>query len=587
MLSDVLTWLPDLVASNPRGLHKALRGLPPTPALEARATAIQAAMGGPRRLQAVLGNGAPDPAVEQLLATARSVMEKLSGSALLERKLSAALRKFQSTAEVVVTCPSALPGSGPITVEVISFEDGTQGRVLASGELGEVLRLDAWGNLLARVRQGEEQFLLPLQLPRIGWGSQRRIRRLEIPASPQSAPRGMTLVHSTPTSRPFWIDRNEVSVAEYAAFLAAIEREGHRTCSTSERERYPEGKDHTPSVAGANHEPVTGVDHLDADAYASWTGRRLPTAAEWELAARGPFPFGVDGANLQGTSDGFLWSGPAGAGHVAPCGARGLVGNVAEWLAIEDTDLPFVYAAGLGWSDPAPSDAQGSLLRFDPLARGGDLGFRCAYSLTAPADTPEPLPEDFTSPRDPVRMLLIRAGEQHVQITPPSRYARPNTPLSATFELPAYYVDTRPVSVSRYVAFLESRGRRVSEHLAKLLISDPEGPAKGVSWSDAGEYAAWVGKRLLSEAEWLTAFQSGTLEESPLAEWCADTWHPLFWQHANRQSPLNRWGDAGHHVVRKGRRRYKDHAGKRKSLRSHSNTGFRCAFSPQSKGDTK
>jgi sulfatase modifying factor 1 len=56
--------------------------------------------------------------------------------------------------------------------------------------------------------------------------------------------------------------------------------------------RHPEGPE--SSLAGRDRHPVTHVDHADAEAYATWIGKSLPTEAEWELAARG----GLDGATF-------------------------------------------------------------------------------------------------------------------------------------------------------------------------------------------------------------------------------------------------------------------------------------------------
>ena len=120
----------------------------------------------------------------------------------------------------------------------------------------------------------------------------------------------------------FWIDRTEVTVAQFQSFVAAT---GYKTdaergcCSTGYN--LPGGLVYSPDpvyVSNANwlmpqgggapgavaHQPVVQVSWNDAKAYCDWAGRRLPTEAEWEKAARGDsgfiYPWGneFDGRRL-------------------------------------------------------------------------------------------------------------------------------------------------------------------------------------------------------------------------------------------------------------------------------------------------
>jgi formylglycine-generating enzyme required for sulfatase activity len=168
----------------------------------------------------------------------------------------------------------------------------------------------------------------------------------------------------------FWISRHEVTLGQYADFLAALKK---TPSANYDHPDQPKAKaSHIPpkwsdtyaaAKAGATfngqpislNTPVTQVDWWDAYAFAKWNGTRLPTEEEWEKSARGEkgllFPWGEkpdrDKANLGddydangrngGKTDGYNLFAPADRAckDVSPYGIHDMAGNVSEWTASE------------------------------------------------------------------------------------------------------------------------------------------------------------------------------------------------------------------------------------------------------------
>lgn len=169
----------------------------------------------------------------------------------------------------------------------------------------------------------------------------------------------------------YYIDKYEITNAQYKKFIDSTGRAAPRHW---ENNTYPEGR--------ADH-PVVYVSWEDADAYCKWAGKRLPTEAEWEKAARGTdariWPWGntFDPAKCnvecwEGSDSKPVGSYPEG---ITPYGAFDMAGNVWEW-----TD---------SWYDAYPGSKYrtqefgkklrvlrgGSWYHYDSL---GPIGARCA-----------------------------------------------------------------------------------------------------------------------------------------------------------------------------------------------------------------
>jgi hypothetical protein len=135
--------------------------------------------------------------------------------------------------------------------------------------------------------------------------------------------------------------------------------------------------------------PVTGVSLLDAVRYCRWEGTRLPTADEWEAAARGTdgrlFPWG-DSFEPEWCHADPRASGPdsvfAREGGASPFLVEDLCGNVAEWTATGPGRANEQYCLGGSWHSLAWQMQPSVRQMRNPLMGYPDVGFRCVRSIT-------------------------------------------------------------------------------------------------------------------------------------------------------------------------------------------------------------
>jgi formylglycine-generating enzyme len=191
----------------------------------------------------------------------------------------------------------------------------------------------------------------------------------------------------------FYLDKYEINNKEYSDFCMAT---GHALPEFWGMKNFRSGLDF-PDF------PVVGVSFFDADAYAKWAGKRLPTEAEWEYAARGglidnAFPLGnqIDStkSNYGKKYKGIIKTGSFPANGF---GLYDMAGNVWEWVSdfygsdyykLSPHENPkgpengrFKVIRGGGWHSGAMCNQTYFRNGLSPSWVDFAVGFRCAKSL--------------------------------------------------------------------------------------------------------------------------------------------------------------------------------------------------------------
>lgn len=231
----------------------------------------------------------------------------------------------------------------------------------------------------------------------------------------------------------FWIDKTEVTNAMFLKFVSetSYQTDAEKADAGFTYNRAEENWISTPganwqhpfgaesNIEGLEDHPVVQVTWYDAQAYCEWAGRRLPTEAEWEKAARGTdgrkHPWGDEAVQQhlvnfadynfpakwahESMDDGYYLTSPVGSypEGASPFGALDMVGNAWEWVADWYDDQYYKQDAPTrNPTGPAEGFARGlrggsysNAMRWtrtsyrggrDPSTADMGFGFRCAQS---------------------------------------------------------------------------------------------------------------------------------------------------------------------------------------------------------------
>jgi formylglycine-generating enzyme required for sulfatase activity len=199
----------------------------------------------------------------------------------------------------------------------------------------------------------------------------------------------------------FYIDKFELTNGRYLEFVKATNHRIPQNPKNATRNLW-QGDTITESLIDR---PVINVDWADANAYCQWAGKRLPTEAEWEKAAKGTadrrFPWGNVEPTNKHLNFNQQWIGektlmPVGSYELgrSPFGVYDMAGNVWEWVndwydakyyEKTPTKNPTGPVSGTkrvlrgsGWENETPTVRIFTRVEGDPTNRNESTGFRCA-----------------------------------------------------------------------------------------------------------------------------------------------------------------------------------------------------------------
>ena len=325
----------------------------------------------------------------------------------------------------------------------------------------------------------------------------------------------------------YWIDKYEVTNMQFQKFVEAT---GY--CA--------EGGWSINDIQGCEKYPAINITWKDASAYAEWAGKRLPTEAEWEKAARGidgrTYPWGNEwdpSRAVIGGSDSVGNIAEVGThpNDVSPAGCLDMAGNAPEWC--------LDHCSADSYTRYIKGDSTLRLLGFTNIVRGygilGDdpklcecdvrgtgtpdtklCGFRCVFSPDVKIEfsntdhpcemNPSPLiyrtaqipsqakPGDvWICPKNNAEMVYVPAGMYM------TGYDEDLVPASTG----AFWISRYPVTVRAYGEFIKATGYKPLELWDCYNLPGHENhPATGLAYEDAEAYVKWIGQRLPKLNEW-------------------------------------------------------------------------------------
>ncbi|HOX42958.1 MAG TPA: SUMF1/EgtB/PvdO family nonheme iron enzyme [Myxococcota bacterium] len=324
---------------------------------------------------------------------------------------------------------------------------------------------------------------------------------------------GECLLNEKPQHRvwvsEFLLDATEVTVAAYARCVEVGRCNVPRAVGAR-----------TWGAVGKEQHPVNCVDWSQAKGYCEWAGKRLPTEAEWEKAARG----GAPGARYddleaiawyEGNSGGATH--PVGKKQPNAFGLYDMLGNVWEWCA--DRYEEGYYKDSPNRDPVGPSIGEDRILRGGSFDNGtwgerasfrfkyhssdglGSLGFRCAGSA---------------SPGEEMLAVEPKAGVRAAGLQGGSHA------LDWIFSRPAGIEFTKTeVTVAQYKACVEAGKCSAVDagDSTKYCNWDQVGleahPVTCVDWNQAVAFCEWAGGRLPTEQEWYAEASDGGKRRYP------------------------------------------------------------------------